>query len=66
LLAAQVENGGAAQREIEATLAQTATANNGKPGSQSPLLDFHKDLGQSLRRTDSDATSIDEFVDAEG
>lgn len=66
LLAAQVENGGRAQSQIEATLAETATGNNGKPGSQSPLLDFHKDLGQSLKRADSDTRSLDEFVDAEG
>jgi hypothetical protein len=66
LLAAQVERGGLAQRQMEATLAETATGNNGKPGSQSPLLDFHKDLNQSLRRADSDTRSIDEFVDAEG
>ncbi|OBT67616.1 hypothetical protein VE03_03789 [Pseudogymnoascus sp. 23342-1-I1] len=66
LLAAQVDNGGRAQRDVETTLAETATGNNGKPGSQSPLLDFHKDLNQSLRRADSDTRSIDEFVDAEG
>lgn len=66
LLAAQVENGGRAQNQIEATLAETATGNNGKLGSQSPLLDFHKDLGQSLKRADSDTRSLDEFVDAEG
>lgn len=66
LLAAQVENGGHAQKHMEATLAGTATASNGKPGAQSPLLDFHKDLGQSLRRADSDTKSLDEFVDAEG
>ncbi|KFY23390.1 hypothetical protein V493_05880, partial [Pseudogymnoascus sp. VKM F-4281 (FW-2241)] len=66
LLAAQVHNGGQAQRQVEATLAETATSNNGKPGSQTPLLDFHKDLGQSLKREDSDTRSIDEFVDAEG
>lgn len=66
LLAAQVENGGRAQNQIEATLAETATGNNGKPRFQSPLLDFHKDLGQSLKRADTDTKSLDEFVDAEG
>ncbi|KAL5347049.1 Oxysterol-binding protein OBPa [Pseudogymnoascus australis] len=66
LLAAQVNSGGRAQREVESTLAETATGNNGKPGSQSPLLDFHQDLGQSLRREDTDTRSLDEFVDAEG
>lgn len=66
LLAAQLENGGQAQRHLEATLAETATGSNGKPGSQGPLLNFHKDLGQSLQRTDSDTKSLDEFVDAEG
>lgn len=66
LQAAQVENGGHAQKHMEATLAGTATGSNGKLGGQSPLLDFHKDLGQSLRRADSDTKSLDEFVDAEG
>ena len=66
LMAAQVDQGGRAQRQMESTLAETATGDSGKPGSQSPLLDFHKDLNQSLRRADSDTRSIDEFVDAEG
>ncbi|OBT47604.1 hypothetical protein VE00_02946 [Pseudogymnoascus sp. WSF 3629] len=66
LMAAQVDQGGRAQRQMESTLADTATGDSGKPGSQSPLLDFHKDLNQSLRRADSDTRSIDEFVDAEG
>ncbi|ELR05004.1 hypothetical protein VC83_05109 [Pseudogymnoascus destructans] len=66
LLAAQVEQGGRAQRQMESTLVETATGDSGKPGSQSPLLDFHKDLNQSLRRIDSDTRGIDEFIDAEG
>ncbi|OBT82802.1 hypothetical protein VE02_09019 [Pseudogymnoascus sp. 03VT05] len=66
LMAAQAEHGGRAQKQMETTLAETATGDNGKPGSQSPLMDFHKDLKQSLRRADSDTRSIDEFVDAEG
>lgn len=61
----QTDNGGQSQRELEATLASTATA-----APDGPLLNFqndlHRDLPVPLHRQDTETQTVDEFVDAQG
>ncbi len=74
LKAAQTQNNGQQQKDLESTLISTSTTE----GSQGPLIDFHnemkKDLpilqveseNHTLKRQDTDTQSLDEFMDAEG
>ncbi|EPE28032.1 Oxysterol-binding protein-like protein [Glarea lozoyensis ATCC 20868] len=77
LYAAQTQNGGQKQKELEQTLLSTSTSRENQGG---PLLDFHDDLKRdlpaggtetekarhaALLRKDTDTDSLDEFVDAE-
>jgi len=74
LKAAQLQNNGQQQRELEKTLRSTSTSP--PPENQSSILDFHNDLQTNLpsstmkpaalKREDTDTKSLDEFVDAEG
>lgn len=70
LKAAQTENNGQRQKDLESTLRSTSTSP--PPRGQSTLIDFHNDLkedlpdGHTLKRKDTDTDSLDEFVDAEG
>jgi len=70
LLAAQTENNGQQQKELEETLRSTSTGP--KPEQQGSLLNFHSDLRKNLpavaglKRQDTDTQSVDEFVDAQG
>jgi hypothetical protein len=64
LKAAQTQNGGQSQKELEQTLSATSTSQAG----QGPLLDFHNDMKSSLptqplQRQDTNDDE-DEFVDA--
>jgi len=67
LHAAQTQNNGQLQKDLETTLKSTSS-----PQPKGPLLDFHDDLknnisdiGKGLKRQDTDTQSVDEFVDAE-
>jgi hypothetical protein len=79
LIAAQTQNGGQQQRELENTLHATGTSRENEGG----LIDFHRDLRKELpgnhateaqkahqaallKRKDTDTDSVDEFVDAQG
>ncbi|KAJ8070458.1 hypothetical protein OCU04_000832 [Sclerotinia nivalis] len=76
LHAAQTQNNGQQQKDLERTLQSTSTVQG---QNQSPLIDFHDDLRKdlptatdtqgtatsTLYRQDTDTHSIDEFVDAE-
>jgi len=74
LRAAQTENNGQQQLELEQRL-RAASSSHGNQGS---LIDFHEDLKRDLpgmettrphgvlKRHDTDTQSLDEFVDAEG
>lgn len=63
LQAAQTQNGGQGQKDLEQMLNSTSTAQV----TQGPLLDFQDDMHNSLPRPTlkSQDTSDDEFVDAE-
>jgi len=68
LHAAQTQNNGQQQKELETTLKSTSS-----PQPQGPLIDFHDDIkknlpdpGLGLKRQDTETQSVDEFVDAEG
>lgn len=73
LHAAQTLNNGQQQKDLEKTLRETSTERKTQGDS---LIDFHQDLkkdlpslegqGGALRRHDTDTSSLDEFVDAEG
>jgi len=71
LKAAQTENGGQQQKELESTLRSTSTSRANEKG-QGSLIDFHEDMkaslpvGHALQREDTDTHSVDEFHDAEG
>lgn len=69
LRAAQTENGGQQQAELERKLRNTSSIKD----DGGPLIDFHDDLKQNLpgnnqksimKREDTDTRSLDEFVDA--
>jgi len=72
LHAAQTNNNGQQQKNLEHTLRSTSTERK----AQGSLIDFHDDLkrdlptmdghGAPLKRHDTDTSSLDEFVDAEG
>ncbi|TVY47001.1 Oxysterol-binding protein-like protein [Lachnellula occidentalis] len=64
LKAAQTENGGQQQKELESTLSQTSTSHAIGKGSEG-LLDFH-DMKATLplQRGDTDSHSVDEYHDA--
>jgi len=69
LKAAQTENNGQQQKDLERTLRETS--NSPQPGTHGGLIDFHDDLkkdlpvpDRALKRQDTDSQSIDEFVDA--
>jgi hypothetical protein len=72
LQAAQTQNGSQQQKDLEQTLRSTSQERK-KGGS---LIDFHDDLKrdlpatdghrEALTRRDTDTSSLDEFVDAEG
>lgn len=77
LYAAQTQNNGQQQKDLERTLQSTSTVQG---QNQSSLIDFHEDLKRdlpaaahtqatatsTLYRQDTDTKSLDEFVDAEG
>ncbi|TGO69433.1 hypothetical protein BOTNAR_0011g00500 [Botryotinia narcissicola] len=77
LLAAQTQNNGQQQKDLERILQSTSTVQG---QNQGPLIDFHDDLRKdlpaatdtqgtatsTLYRKDTDTQSVDEFVDAEG
>lgn len=73
LYAAQTQNGGQQQKDLEGRLKSTSTSS---VNNQEPLIDFHQDLkkdlptvgadGHALKRQDTDTQSLDEFVDAQG
>ncbi|KAM0173942.1 hypothetical protein ACHAPF_006435 [Botrytis cinerea] len=77
LLAAQTQNNGQQQKDLERVLQSTSTVQGQNQGS---LIDFHDDLrkdlpaatdnqgtaASTLYRQDTDTHSVDEFVDAEG
>ncbi|RAL62390.1 hypothetical protein DID88_004956 [Monilinia fructigena] len=77
LHAAQTQNNGQQQKDLERTLQSTSTVQGQTQGS---LIDFHDDLKKdlpaatdtqgtatsTLYRQDTDTHSLDEFVDAEG
>ncbi|KAG0651034.1 Oxysterol-binding protein [Hyphodiscus hymeniophilus] len=71
LHAAQTQNNGQRQKELERTLHSTSTPPNPERKTGS-LIDFHDDLKKDLpnitqlKRQDTDTQSLDEFVDAEG
>ncbi|TVY94415.1 Oxysterol-binding protein-like protein [Lachnellula willkommii] len=67
LKAAQTENGGQQQKELENTLSHTSTSH---ADGQGTLLDFHDmkaalPVKQALQREDTDTHSVDEYHDAE-
>jgi hypothetical protein len=72
LYAAQTQNGGQQQKELENILHSTGTIKENEGG----LIDFHRDLRKELpgnqsteaallKKRDTDTDSVDEFVDAE-
>jgi hypothetical protein len=76
LYAAQTQNGGQQQKDLENILHSTGTIKENEGG----LIDFHRDLKKELpgnqpneaahqapvlKRMDTDNSSVDEFVDAE-
>lgn len=77
LYAAQTQNNGQQQKDLERTLQSTSTVQG---QNQNSLIDFHEDLKRdlpaaahtqatatsTLYRQDTDTNSLDEFVDAEG
>jgi oxysterol-binding protein-related protein 8 len=70
LKAAQTQNNGQQQKDLEDTLRSTSTS---PPPEKGGLIDFHDDLKSNLpgeqhtlKRQDTDTQSLDEFVDAEG
>ncbi len=71
LLAAQIQNNGQQQKDLEHTLNSTSTPPNPERKTGS-LIDYHEDLKKDLpaiaklQRQDTDTQSVDEFVDAEG
>ncbi|KAN0122625.1 hypothetical protein V8E51_000951 [Hyaloscypha variabilis] len=71
LHASQAVNNNPQQQHLEQTLRETSTERK----AHGSLIDFHEDLRQnlpatgqstSLKRHDTDTSSLDEFVDAEG
>jgi hypothetical protein len=68
LKAAQTENDGQKQKDLENTLKSTSTSSK-----EGPLIDFQQDLKANLpeaeqhrlKRQDTDTNSLDEFVDAQ-
>lgn len=67
LKAAQTQNNGQEQKDLEHTLRSTSTERDNKES----LIDFHEDLKENLpkadpilKREDTDTKSLDEFVDA--
>jgi hypothetical protein len=71
LKAAQTQNSGWQQKDLEKMLQSTSTTQ----GNHGPLLDFQNDMKgslpsgashQVLERQDTGTQSLDEFVDAEG
>jgi hypothetical protein len=73
LQAAQTQNNGQQQKDLEEILRSTST--EPKDGNQGSLIDFHDDMKKNLpvldgensklKRHDTDTQSLDEFVDAE-
>lgn len=68
LYAAQTQNGGQRQKDLEGRLKSTSTSS---VNNTDTLIDFHQDLQKdlpnaSLTRKDTDTNSVDEFVDAQG
>lgn len=68
LHAAQTQNGGQRQKDLEGKLKSTSTSSVNNTDS---LIDFHQDLKKdlptaALTRQDTDTNSLDEFVDAQG
>lgn len=68
LYAAQTQNGGQRQKDLEEKLKSTSTTSVNNTDS---LIDFHQDLKKdlpnaALLRQDTDTNSVDEFVDAQG
>jgi hypothetical protein len=67
--AAQTQNSGQQQRDLDNTLRSTSTPPHPNKG---PLIDFHADLNKELpgvhkiTRQDTNTQEIDEFVDAQG
>jgi hypothetical protein len=67
LKAAQTEDGGQKQKDLERTLRSTSNERG-----QGGLIDFHGDMkaalpeAHKLQRQDTDTQSLDEFHDAEG
>lgn len=67
LKAAQTENGGQQQKDLERMLRSTSNERG-----QGSLIDFHDDMkaalpdAHKLQRLDTDTQSLDEFHDAEG
>ena len=67
LYAAQTQNGGQKQKDLEGNLKSTSTSSMNNTDA---LIDFHQDLQKdlpnaSLTRKDTDTNSVDEFVDAQ-
>jgi hypothetical protein len=71
LHAAQTQNGGQQQKDLEETLRSTSASSN-LDRNKGSLIDFHEDMKKELpevnklKRKDTDTQSLDEFVDAEG
>jgi hypothetical protein len=69
LHAAQTQNNGQQQKDLEQMLRSTSTS---PPPNKESLIDFHDDLKRglpdihTLKRQDTDTQSVDEFVDAQG
>jgi hypothetical protein len=71
LRAAQTQNNGEKQKDLENTLRKTSTPPN-PDRNKGSLIDYHEELKKelpdrhNLKRQDTDTQSLDEFVDAEG